>query len=435
MSFRLRSIETTAGGREIVREREVGGDEITIGRASDNAIHLPDLAIEQHHLSVASSAGGRLRLRALGTLGFVVDGRSTQDASIDPSEGGELRVGSYRLVFGRDDGGATTIEVRQLADTGTRDDALRGFALAHVLPAKRAVAWIGLIAILLAFLAIPIWTHLHRPPVKPTMDKPGAVLMDASWSPGRLSAAHHGLEDNCEACHVQPFVAVRDAACLACHTDIGDHASRARQVAARGQPQGLQKVGLEIAHAFNKPGPGACVDCHTEHHGAGRMEPTREKFCADCHASMDKRLNTPLQDAADFGTVHPQFAPAVLTMPGQTHPQRVSLAAHPQQWDGLRFPHAMHLSKTNGVAQMARRLGLARGYGAALECSDCHRKTADGVRFLPVNMERDCESCHSLVFDRVGNTFRTLHHGNLRQMQADRAICEIANCRWPLSFS
>ena len=79
----------------------------------------------------------------------------------------------------------------------------------------------------------------------------------------------------------------------------------------------------------------------------------------------------------------------------------------------------MHLSTSNGVAQMARRLGKEQGFGAPLECSDCHTPTADGVRFLPVNMEENCESCHSLVYDKVGSTYRTLSHGNVEQIEAD----------------
>ena len=36
---------------------------------------------------------------------------------------------------------------------------------------------------------------------------------------------------------------------------------------------------------------------------------------------------------------------------------------------------------------------------AGLQCANCHRPTEDGVRFQPVNMERDCEGCHSLAYD------------------------------------
>jgi hypothetical protein len=417
MGFRIRTIDFTATGREIVRERALGQAELTIGRGAENDIHLPDLAVEQQHVKVVPALGGNLRLQAVGSLGFTLNGRSTSDVVVDPGEGAELTLGSYRLAFAREEDGETAITIRQVeAREEGKVDTLGGFSLASVLPGKRPVAWIGLAVILLAFLAIPIWSSLSRTPAEPDYDKPGAVMMDASWETGALSSVHHGLEENCEACHVKPFVAVRDETCLSCHKDIGDHAAQRRQQNARGSPGAEDAVLWQVAHAFGKPGPGACTDCHTEHEGAGRMEPTREQFCADCHGTLDERLtDTRLGNASDFGKAHPQFQARLFTASTQREPVRVSLADNPRQWDGLRFPHRMHLSTTNGVARMAQRLGE----GASLECSDCHRPTADGVRFLPVDMEQDCEACHSLVYDRVGSTFRTLHHGNVEQMRAD----------------
>jgi hypothetical protein len=421
MGFRIRTIDFTATGREIVRERELGQAELTIGRAAENDIHLPDLAVEQRHVRVVPEVGGRLRLEAMGSLRFTVDGRQTTDASIDPGEGAELALGSYRLQFAREGDGETAITISKAeAREEGKVDTLGGFALARVLPGKRPIAWAGLAAILVFFLALPVWSHLTRAEAQPEVGKPGTVMLDASWETGALSSVHHGLEDNCEACHTQPFVAVRDETCLACHKDIGDHAAQPRQQGARGEPGAGDAVLWQVAHAFNKPGPGACTDCHTEHEGAGRMEPTREQFCADCHGTLDQRLtDTRLANASDFGKVHPQFQARLFTAANQSEAVRVSLASNPRQWDGLRFPHRMHLSKTNGVAQMARRLGAGNGYGAPLDCDDCHRPTADGVRFLPVDMENDCEACHSLVYDRVGPTFRTLRHGNVEQMRAD----------------
>jgi len=419
--FLIRSIDLTATGREIVREREIAKADLSIGRAAENDIHLPDLAVEQRHVSVTPAVGGQLRLKAIGNLGFTVDGRSTSDVTIDPSEGGELELGSYRLGFATEEDGRVTVTVRQAAERETgKADELTGFALASVMPGKRPLAWAGVAAILVFFLALPIWSHLNRAKAEPDFDKPGAVMMDASWRTGSLSSVHHALEDNCEACHVEPFVAVRDEACLTCHKDIGDHAAQNRQSAARGASEGLDAVQWDVAHAFNKPGPGACTDCHTEHEGPGRMEATAEKFCTDCHGSLDAQLaDTALGNASDFGKTHPQFKALLTTEAGQSQPVRVSLADKPKQWDGLRFPHAMHLSVTNGVAQMSRRLGAAQGYGKPLECASCHRPTADGVRFLPVDMETDCETCHSLVYDRVGSTYRTLRHGDVEQMRAD----------------
>lgn len=426
MAYRIRSIDLTASGREIVRERQVAGDELAIGRAAENDIHLPDLAVEQRHLIVTPVAGGRLRLRAEGTLGFAVDGRSTSDATIDPAEGAELALGSYRLTFACEADGEVAITVRQVAERETgKADEQAGFALAHVMPGKRPLAWAALAAVLVAFLAVPIWSHATRETVAPDYDRQGAVFMDASWRTGALSSVHHGLEDTCEACHVEPFVAVRDETCVACHKDIADHAAQPRQSRARGPLPLGDAAQWQLAHALNKPGPGACTDCHTEHEGAGRMEPTREKFCADCHGLLDQRLNdTALANASDFGKAHPRFQAALFTA-GQDQPVRVPLADRPRQSNGLRFPHDLHMDRRGGVARMAQRLGE----GAALECKDCHEATADGVRFLPVNMEENCESCHSLVFDQIGGTFRTLRHGNIEQMRADLLSMDRASRR------
>ena len=420
MAFRIRTIDQTAAGREIVREREIASDGLTIGRSAENDIHLPDLAVEQQHVRLHQTANGQLLIEALGTLGFTLGGRATTNATIAPAEGAELELGSYRLAIGGEDGAITITVRRAQPPEGRRTEALRGFTLASVLPGKRPVSWLLLAAILLGFLAVPIYSHLTRVPQKPTIDHPGAVVMDASWTPGPLSEAHHALEANCESCHVKAFVAVRDNACLACHTDIGGHADHAKLLAARGPTSWGQGFQRAVARVFNKPGPGACTDCHTEHQGAGRMEPARQEFCADCHGTLDQRLkDTTIGNASDFGNLHPEFAALIETTPHQARPQRVSLAAHPKQWDGLRFPHAMHLDTRGGVARMASRLGAGHGYGAALDCKDCHHPTADGVRFQPVDMERDCEACHSLVYDKVGPTFRTLRHGDVAQMRAD----------------
>lgn len=427
MQFRIRSIDFTASGREIVRNREVETARLTVGRASENTIHLPDLAVEQQHLSLVPQANGTLLAEAAGTLGFAVDGKTTRSATIDPARGGEIAVGSFRLEVGRGEDGLALITIRQITeDAGEIKDRLRGFGLDRALPSRRVVSWLALAGILLAFLAVPIYTHLSRAEAEPDYDAQGQVLMDASWRTGSLSLAHHGLEDNCEACHTEPFVAVRDETCLSCHTESfdqnGDHADPTRMADGRAPFTGGEALLWQIANVFNKPGPGACTDCHTEHEGAGRMEPTSERFCADCHDSLDARLtDTALGNASDFGRLHPQFQALVTPVRGAEE-VRMSLDEISGDFDGLKFPHNMHLSATNGVARMASRLDPRQRGG--LECDNCHQPTADGVRFLPVNMEDSCEGCHSLVYDRVGTTFRTLRHGDVDEMQADLAAAD-----------
>lgn len=420
MIFRIRTIDFTASGREIVRNREVEADILTVGRASENAIALPDLAVEQQHLRVVVQPNGELGLEAAGSLGFTLDGRAVMAGAVDPARGGEVGVGSYRLELDRDEDGAVLITVRQAGeDKSELKDRLRGFGLEGALPSRRIMSWAAVAAILLAFLAIPVFSHLNRPDVEPDIDAPGVVMMDASWRTGDLSSAHHGLEDQCEACHTAPFVAVRDETCLTCHAESFEDANHAdpHRMANGRAPFGAGEALLwQVAGAFNKPGPGACTDCHTEHEGAGAMEPTSEKFCADCHETLDARLtDTALGNAADFGRIHPQFQTLVTPRRG-ARAVRASLDDVTGDFGGLKFPHDMHLSATNGVARMANRLNPRQG---PLDCASCHQPTSDGVRFQPVNMEQACEGCHSLVYDRVGSMFRSLSHGDVDAMQAD----------------
>ena len=427
MLLRIQAIDFTASGREIVRNRDVDAAQITVGRASENTIHLPDLAVEQQHLRITPQPNGELLVEAAGTLGFALDGRTSTSGAIDPARGGEVAVGSYRLEIGQADDGVPLITVRQITqDAGELKDRLRGFGLERALPSRRIMSWAALAAILLAFLAIPVWSHLHRPEVAPDSGAPGHVLMDASWRTGDLSSAHHGLEGQCEACHTTPFVAVTDQTCLTCHEDSfddSDHASPQRMAGGRAPFGAGEQLLWDIAQVFNKPGPGACTDCHTEHEGAGAMEPTSEQFCADCHETLDARLtDTALGNASDFGEIHPQFQ-ALVTPRRGAEEVRVSLDDVRGDFSGLKFPHDMHLSATNGVGRMATRLNPREG---PLDCASCHTPTSDGVRFQPVNMEQSCEGCHSLVYDQVGSTFRSLRHGNVDAMQADLAAADRA---------
>ena len=151
------------------------------------------------------------------------------------------------------------------------------------------------------------------------------------------------------------------------------------------------------------------------------MQPTAQKFCADCHGTLNTRLkDTKILNAADFGTDHPEFHPAIVVQPGDRPTlQRVSLASRPTENNGLKFPHDLHLSKTGGVARMGQTMAGEFGFGASLACKDCHVKTPDGVRFRPVEMEKNCSMCHSLAFDTIAGTIRTLRHGEPEQVAAD----------------
>lgn len=418
MAFKLRTIELTATGREIVRDLDLAGPDVSIGRAAENDIHLPDLAVEPRHATITQLAGGGLSVKSVGTLGFTLDGSDTGDAIIDSRGGGELGFGTYRITVSEDDG-VILLTVRQVEDAATRSGDLEqklGFSLAGVLPGKRFMSWVLAATILVLFLAVPVISHLTR-----DVEAEQMVMGDSSWSTGKLSLAHHGLEDQCETCHVRAFESVRDDTCLSCHKNLHDHADTARLDEARSnRPLGTMFL-RAVAYTFGKEGPGACADCHVEHEGDRFMEPATQQFCSDCHGALTENLpDTKLGNAADFGKLHPQFAPAIITDSTIGKPMRVSLDKHPREDSGLTFPHKLHLEKLGGVARMAANIGSERGYSpGGLQCKDCHRSTEEGIRFQAIDMERDCEACHSLAYDEVGGIFRKLRHGDVDQVFAD----------------
>src|SRR3546814_16037480 len=79
----------------------------------------------------------------------------------------------------------------------------------------------------------------------------------------------------------------------------------------------------------------------------------------------------------------------------------------------------MHLRATGGVARMAASFRGRYDFGKKLECANCHRVEADGVRVKPVEMERDCAMCHSLAFEKVDGVTRKLRHGEPDKVVAD----------------
>lgn len=421
MSFIVRQIAVTADGREIIRANPFDDAQIGIGRSAQNAVHLPDLAVSPDHAVIRKLDDGRIEVESISGQKFTVDGRDRMSAKIDLLEGAELGFGGHVIAVSHegDDAILTVKRVEALSDSAEEREERALYTLKGLLPSKRISAWGFVALVLAAFLVWPIYTWATYRGVE---ERPEGFHADTMWTSGALSEAHHSLEGDCQACHVDAFVTVTDKTCLNCHEDDAhDHADKKRLATARGGPEGLEVIGAAFATVFNKP-PGRCVECHTEHEGAGAMQPTAQKFCADCHDGMDGRLtDTKLENASDFGTSHPQFRPALLVQPGGKNPprKRVSLDDKPSEYNGLKFPHDIHLSKTGGVAQMGRRLSDKFDFGESLDCKDCHIPDSNGVRFKPVNMEDNCSMCHSLAFDEIGNTVRTLRHGEPDMVRAD----------------
>src|SRR4051812_46196170 len=421
MAFLLRTVSHSAEGREIVRNRRVEGDRLTIGRDPSCDVHLTDLAVALRHAAIERSAG-QLDVAVEPGLSVELNGRKASSGIIELAAGGDILIASHALRFMPTPAGsdeiAVAVERTTEGEVKLDKSAERLFTLGPVMPGKRAMAWLFALLVFGLCLAWPIKASYDR---HQRAEKYARFHADEMWSSGSLSQAHAGLKNDCTACHVKPFEAVRDTACKACHAAVHDHADPFRLARARPDLSRWRRIELAFKETFDLP-PGRCVECHTEHEGRQQMPVTAQRFCADCHGDLRKKLpDTSLPNAGDFGLSHPEFQPVLIAGWNGERPllRRFSLARHPLENSGLKFPHAMHLSRSNGVAQMARRLSGAYGFGQALECRDCHDPAPDGARFQPVSMEEDCAMCHDLAFDRSGGTLRTLRHGEPAQVVAD----------------
>ena len=445
MSIVLRQITKRATGGEIVRERELADGAVRIGRGADCEVRIPDLAVSLQHATL-SLDGGKVRIDAAGDQPFGVNGKFVHSATVKPSDKAVLNFGDHRLAVGGDAGRIVLTLTRFESEAeahGAPDADATGFAPKRQILSKRRLAWAGFATIALLCLIVPVLfftgvfdsTLLH-----PKID------VDAQWSSGPLSKSHAFLEDDCQSCHQQAFVSVRDESCMACHSAgqtpmmlqqtnarvragggaekaslIADHAPPTRLMWGAPPPRGIGENIIAFARkTFNRPEQ-RCGTCHVEHVGNPLVDPPQAKptlqeteTCTGCHTDLNQRLkDTPLRNAPSWPR-HPELSPRITLSAEPLQVQRVSMAARPRENNGLTFPHALHVSSGNSVARMARTLGQS-GADGALDCAGCHVATPDGAGFKPVEMESACSSCHSLGF-ATGGGIRQMPHGDVNRL-------------------
>jgi predicted CXXCH cytochrome family protein len=437
MRFTLRQIARRADGGDIVRSRDLAAAEIIVGRGTDCDVQLADLGIMLRHLSLTGLADGRVAVAAIGGVPVEIGGSLVTRADLDPAAGAAIAIASHRLTLTPGEApGSVIVTAERVIAAGEGDDAATEtgvFSLRAAMPSKRRLSWVLALVVLVGGLLLPWWLMVgqaaRRPAAMvaaardagpaPASAIPTGFAADQIWSSGPLSTAHAGLSNNCGACHEAAFVSVRDAACTACHTPAAtpDHAAPPRLAAGRVVATGLVASLQANVHQGVDLKDGRCAACHKEHEGPRGALMVSQDFCTDCHAGLSGRLpDTALANVPDWGD-HPQFRPAIVTAPSATAPRftRVSLAAAPREASGLIYPHELHMSSSNAVANMVRAQGLPAS-GGALGCGYCHTPDSDRVRFRPIEMEKNCAACHDLAFARHGGVIRTLPHGKPQQV-------------------
>jgi hypothetical protein len=220
------------------------------------------------------------------------------------------------------------------------------------------------------------------------------------YSPGPISQAHAGFANDCTKCHdpKAPLLeraisqSTMDAACLDCHAGHTLHQPNAARDRA------------------------SCVQCHQEHVTSGPMLATDSVNCISCHGDAANMLASAARGRSMPTDVFHQvpadgriyFLPkrpvdgytTLITAFDDGHPafqiQRDNLVDP----DTLKFNHERHFQADIPPTAEGR-----------LTCSSCHRPDATGAYMQRLSFENNCESCHSLQFDRR-NPDLTIPHGD-----------------------
>lgn len=379
------------------RDVDVSAATVRIGRGADSEIFLQDPRIALQTAEITQQPGGTF-INATGPIDLRVNGQVQSQARL--AVGDKVAIGPYDFEVVEPEPGKdialTVLLARPLGNDLEELKARSRISLAETWLSRRRTAWLLFLAVAIGFLALPLASYFTKPAGQLQAFEPAAVHQDVLatwdnvWLSGAISGPHLFFGAACEACHQQPFVQVRDEACLNCHADIPQHAD--------------QNLYRQVVDARSEN----CQSCHKEHNGRQAIVLDEERFCASCHAGLEQSVSgATLLNAADFGTAHPEFRPTVVVDNAAGRLERIDLVAKDRlvERSGLWFPHDKHL-KTKEQGGVRAPTG-----NEVMECASCHMPEKGGVGMAPVNMERDCARCHSLAFDPT-QPRRSLPHGD-----------------------
>lgn len=384
MKALIRFVTRTAAGGKEHHDRIVDCDAITIGRATDQVLHVKDKHARLKHAEIRFS-NGETRIVSSAQAGVVVNGRSQRDAIL--SRGDTIEVGANILrLLDPVDGADVSISFELRADAKSEDLAgswqelrpgIGGFT-------KRRLSWLLAGAIILCALILPA-IIVMQPSVAPLLRDNALLPDDSLWLAGPLHSAHSSISNDCQSCHQQAFTRVPDTACIDCHV-VDRHVSPPAQAVL---------------------GEARCAGCHLEHSEPAQLVNRHQGLCADCHG--DLATDAGIDNASDFLHDHPQFRVSLLTPENgpdgtlEWSEQHTLLAeAAGTEQSNLNFDHKVHLDPGGVISPDGRQV---------LDCVDCHQAEAGGARMQPIAMDQHCSGCHALSFD-AEDPKRVVPHGD-----------------------
>lgn len=402
-------VTRTRRNQAIRQEHPVQGDVLSIGRAAECKIHLPDHRVGLHHANIRHRDDGRIYMEANAAP---INTGDSLEQSVELTAGRKILLGPYEFVVEEVvDNEHLTLSYELVHPVTESIDVIKAagpLSLSETMWPKRTVSqWLAAI-IALIFIILPA-SYALSPTLHKLLENP-ILTPDESWKAGNLSPGHRALSTKCNTCHEKPFTAVRDQACINCHKSIAQH------IAA---PE-LNKMVFKGVR---------CSQCHIDHRGLKGLVRHDSQQCVTCHGKIKtKNPLTKLADITDFSTDHPPLRLTVSTGRGKNETERVAQTkTNPiKEHSGLKYSHQVHFDKA--------LIMLPGDKTRDILCADCHVPDDAGIGFVPMTMEQTCQQskCHAMQFDPPAEN-RGVPHGSeqsvmttLREYFASRALSRVS---------
>ena len=384
MRYLIRFITKNAAGDAEHNDKIITAPSITIGRATDQMLHLRDRRARLEHASIEPQ-NGDIHITTSAIAGVTVNGRSQRNARLKPGDVIEVGANILRVIEAPE--GVDFALSFELSD----QDAAEHLEQSWTTPtsgvagwSKRRISWSLATLVLVFAFALPALSLLH-PGIASVMRSSGALPDDSWWLAGPVHSAHSATAATCENCHNRAFQRVPNDACMACHT-VDKHVATAA-AAVLGETR--------------------CASCHLEHNEPPELVKQHQGLCADCHRNLP--ANVGLQPASDFLDAHPDFRVSLLRPSAspageiEWRVEHLALAeAATADRSNLKFDHKVHLDEDGIITPDGKRV---------IECAECHVPEPGGARMQPISMDEHCSGCHTLSFD-PDDPARVVPHGD-----------------------
>ena len=367
-------------------------------------MHLPDARVALVHARISLGTQGAL-MEAVEQK-FVHNDREVAGAQL--AVGDFVEIGPFLLKVEEPPPEvplALSLRLSKRVSGRSGSVVLRALTLAPRL-SKRRLSYMAFFGTLLVALVAPIaadlWGDREMPLAEPARTQvleavqAMTVGLSQAWNPGELARGHQNFAHDCRACHQEPFVQVKDGACMACHGGVREHVASA-------------KLAGPMAHTLAET---RCAECHRDHKGRA-MAPRSQDLCASCHADVRRAgVLAASHNVSDFATNHPPFRLSLVDAGKPREIRRVRQRdpqAKLEERSGLKFNHVLHMDPAGVRHPEVRNRKV-------LECASCHALDPEGIGMKPIGMEKHCSACHTLAFEPAV-TSREAPHAPLAEVE------------------